>query len=123
MAYPTVEPEVWEAMKRKLTGNTIKTVPQTVVSAVKVIAEKTGGAFDSLVLLVIALLYFFFTGIALVLGRQLPKEWLAISTALDHGRVSNKIKREQQKANKVEQKPTKVRGVDLETQRDISPAA
>ncbi len=86
-----------------------KEVIEKVVHSVK---TRVPIVLDALVLLTIAFWYFFWTGIALVLGRQIPKEWLKIATRLSKDRLSKKI------ANPAVKKPG-FRVVDLETQQPV----
>lgn len=98
----------------------IDDIQETPVQATKEVVEKIVHSVktkvpmivDALVLLTIAFWYFFWTGLALVLGRQIPSEWLKIATRLSKDRLSKKI------ANPVAKKPS-FRVVDLETQEPV----
>lgn len=110
MAFPIPEKPPKEEEKKK-------EVLQTISKGVSKVSYYAHSFVDSLTLLIIAFLYFFFTGLALLFKRQLPKEWLAIAKDLNKGRVARKIKGMQ-----LEDKPTikkKFKIVDLETKKDL----
>lgn len=71
---------------------------------------------DSLILLTISFWYFFFTGLAILFGRNIPKSWLKIATYLSKGKIAKKI---QEMAEAQEKKPTKFRVVDLDTRKTL----
>lgn len=71
---------------------------------------------DSLTILTIAFWYFFFTGLAVLFNRKLPKEWLRISVYLTKGKVAKRIS-DMGKAK--EEKANTYKVVDLETRRPL----
>lgn len=120
MAFPVIPPEVWERIKAKGEKMSPKSVLTPAFTGVKTVFTKSGGILDALTLLLIAIIYFFFTGLALVLGRKLPKEWLSIGIKLNRGRIAEKIHNPHaKKTQTVSKTPTKYKVVDLETQKPI----
>lgn len=94
-----------------------ETVPQKVEKRIETIVKtKLPPFIDSLILLNIATLYFFFTGLAILMKRDIPKEWMKIATHLTQGKIARKIK----DMNVEKEKPKKsVRVVDLETGQNV----
>lgn len=72
---------------------------------------------DSLILLTISFWYFFFTGLALVLSRKLPRGWLQIATTLSKRKIAQKI--EETLEEKVEAKKPRFKVVDLESRSPV----
>lgn len=75
---------------------------QKVKDTVTVAASKVSNGFanilDFLIVLTAAFWYFFFTGMAILLKRKIPKEWLKLGTHLGMARVSSVIREAPQKA-------------------------
>lgn len=95
MAQQTLSPEQYDRIV-----NANKEKPQVKI-AEAVQATKTAviyatkisiGFLDGLILLVIVFWYFFFTGLCLLFGRKLPKQWLALARDLNGGRIARKVK-------------------------------
>ena len=107
MAHPVIDDTKQEQPKEKI-------IYKTIQQGLHEIKLKVPLLVDSLVLLTIAFWYFFFTGIALILGRQLPKSWLNIGTQLPRGRIAQKIQNKE-----VIKKPNSIKVVDLETHKPI----
>jgi len=124
MAFPTIPEKYLEDEFPK------KTLPQKVEDTVVVAASKiSGGAssfLDFLIVLVAAFWYFFFTGIAIVLNRKLPVQWLRLGTHLGMSRVTSLIKNASQNplqkviATKNEPK-RQFKVVDIDTKRPFKP--
>ena len=55
--------------------------------------RKAFGFYDFIVLLFVSTLYFFFTGLALVLGRTVPRKWLEMGYTLGDGKAVKGLKR------------------------------
>ena len=107
MAHPVIDDIKEEAPKEKI-------VYKTIQQGLHEVKLKIPAFLDALVLLTIAFWYFFFTGIAIVLGRKIPESWMKIATALPRGRIAQKI------ANKeVIKKPNSIKVIDLETKQPI----
>lgn len=94
-----------------------ETIPQRVEKRIETIVKtKLPPFIDSLILLNIAVLYFFFTGLAILMKRDIPKEWMKIATHLTRGKIARRIK----DMSEEKEKPKKsVRVVDLETGQNI----
>lgn len=126
MSFETLTPEQFDTLKKeiekKLPLRKIEPV-KAVKSAVISISAASVGLFDNVFLLIVAIIYFFFTGLALVCGRTLPKEWLAIGTALNKGKIAKKISPPlapvQATEKPVPSKP-KFKVVDLETRKSLN---
>jgi hypothetical protein len=94
----------------------VKTVYKTVDRIVTETKKQIPILVDSLVLLTIAFWYFFFTGLAVLFNRKIPTEWLKIATKLSQGKIAKKIANQE-----TIKKPSSIKVVDLETQRQIIP--
>ena len=94
----------------------VKTVYKTIYRGLNSATKKIPVLVDALVILTIAFWYFFFTGLAIVLGRRIPKEWMKISSQLSRGKIAAKIKNKE-----VIKKPSTIKVVDLETHRELQP--
>jgi len=92
----------------------VKTVYKSISKGLYSIKTKITPFTEALVLLTIAGWYFFFTGLALCLGRTLPKDWLKIATRLTGDRIAKKID-----GKEVVQKPNSYKVVDLESKETI----
>ena len=62
--------------------------------------------------------YFFFSGLAVLLGRPIPKWWRDIGLKIDRQKVSQVVQKEVEKPV-VEVKPNRFKVVDLETNRPL----
>lgn len=122
MSFPVATPEQLAELAKHIEPPK-KKVSTIVTETLKKVAQKTPGIMDGLIVLTISFWYFFFTGIAMLLGRNLPKEWLKIGTDLNRGRIARKISPEKAPIIKEEINPT-FKVVDLDTHRPITvPAA
>lgn len=97
-------------------GETTKTVYKNISRGISSTLKKTPVLIDALVILTIAFWFFFFTGLAIVFGRKIPKEWLKIATQLSRGKIAAKVK-----GKEVIKKPSNIRVVDLETHQEVRP--
>lgn len=117
MATPTLTPEEYNKIK-----NANKKTPDKVIERVqyvtKEISKKASGFLEGFTFLIMVILYFFFTGLAITFGRRLPKFWEEIGKSLEGGRISQKIN-EKAKENEIKQKAGKIKIVDLETGQSI----
>lgn len=110
MAFPVEEEEI--AIIQPPVKTRIRNSVQTIIKT------KLPPALDSLVILTIAGWYFFFTGLAILFGRDIPKEWLKIATRLTKGKVAKRIN---DMSTEMEQPQKKIthRVVDLDTRQPI----
>lgn len=120
MAFPTLTPEELKAIQDKQKEIPIfKQAADHIRDIPKKVYSKTPSILDGMVLLTISFWYFFFTGLAVLFNRKLPKEWLAIGKDLNKGRIARKINPEKTKeAGLIQEKP-QFKVVDLETNRPI----
>jgi hypothetical protein len=79
--------------------------------------KSTGTLSDSLVLLTISFWYFFWTGLAVVLGKSIPSEWMSLSKQIAKKKIADKI--DPLVEPKIEKTPVHHRVVDLETQLPV----
>lgn len=105
-----------QVLEYKEEESVVKKPVAVVKQVVNTIQAKTPPLVDSLVLLIIAFWYFFFTGLAIVFKRPIPKEWMKIATHLSKGRIVKKVRGVEDQVVK----PPKFRIMDLETKRPIS---
>lgn len=108
MAHEVIEVEEPTPPVSKRIEHRIQTITKTVLPPF----------IDSLILLNIAILYFFFTGLAILFKRDLPKGWLSIATHLTKGKIAKRIK---DMGETVEKPKTSVKVVDLETGQNMLP--
>ena len=122
MSFPTYTLEELAEIERinKKENPFVKQVPTKAVEISRKLVEKTPGVLDGLLLLTIAFWYFFFTGLAVLFGRTLPKEWLKIGVDLNKGKIARKIKPEAiTKQDQIAEKP-KYKVVDLDSNKPIN---
>lgn len=74
---------------------------------------------DSLILLVIATLYFTFTGLAILFRSPLPKGWLSIAQSLTKGRLAKKVADLAEARDDTIKSKVSHRVIDLETRAPI----
>lgn len=92
---------------------TTEVIREVVVKSGKAIT----GLSETLLLLVIASWYFFFTGLALLFGKKLPKQWMDIATHISKEKLPRVI---QNKPEETVSKPiTKYKIVDLDTNQPL----
>lgn len=72
----SVKKEKKEAVKQFLYGSSSKT-----------------GFLDFIIILTATFWYFFFTGLAIILRRDIPSKWLAIGYKIDGGKVVKGVKK------------------------------
>lgn len=117
MAFPTLTKEEYNAIK-----DANKKSPEKVIEKVKYvtkeISKNVSGFWEGFAYFIMVTLYFFFTGLAIVFNRRLPKFWEAIGKTLEGGRISQKIT-EKAKENEIKQKAGKIKIVDIETGQAI----
>lgn len=113
MAHPVIPESLLEPTEKPKVR-----VVEKIVEVTKKIGEKTPGILDSLTLLVIAFLYFFFTGLALLFKKELPKEWLKIASQLNKGRVAKLLR---PKPEEVVKPKGKITVRDIATGQRIKP--
>lgn len=93
----------------------VKAISKTIEKAVDSVKKGTPILLDSLVLLTITFWYFFWTGLAILFGKRIPKEWLKIATKLSKEKIAKKIS-----GVETIKKPNTFKVVDLET-RELIP--
>lgn len=99
-------------------------VKDTVVVAASKVSSGVAGILDFLILLTAAFWYYFFTGIAIVIGRKLPDQWLKLGTHFGMARVSSRVRNASQNALQKEvaskNAPKRVfKVVDIDTKRPM----
>ncbi|MBK9272886.1 MAG: hypothetical protein IPM48_14980 [Saprospiraceae bacterium] len=117
MAQPTIPDHL---MKELDTSPPTEKIVQHMIESSRAVRRSTISFTDSIAFLTISFWYFFFTGLALLLGRKLPRKWLDLSHKLDAGRISKKIEDKEQ--NHIAEASKKVGGykiVDMETKRPV----
>ncbi len=119
MAFKTVpEKYLGEFNKKKAKQKTSEMIT-SVTSRSK---EATHRLTDSLVLLTISFWYFFFTGLAIILKRDVPKEWFRIGKDINRGRIARKIKNLPLESHPEGSEPGKARKfkvVDIDTKQPL----
>lgn len=68
-------------------------VKESAVVAAARVGSGAAGLFDFIIALVAAFWYYFFTGLALVVGRTLPSQWLRLGTHFGMVGVKARIKK------------------------------
>lgn len=115
MAFPVIPEEMLEKFQPKpgVGEKTTEVIREVVVKSGKAIT----GLSETLLLLVIASWYFFFTGLALLFGKKLPKQWMDIATHISKEKLPRVI---QNKPEETVSKPiTKYKIVDLDTNQPL----
>lgn len=126
MAHPTLTPEEFEKILHSNENPFIKkqSFPEKVQTVTTKVVEKTSGILEGLIELTIVGWYFFFTGLALLCGKRLPKGWMKIATRLERGIVSSKIKKIGLKLDLVRSQPPEIhkkyKVVDLDTHKAVN---
>lgn len=117
MANPTLTPLEYKAI---VDAN--KKVPEKITERIKYVTEKVsknvGGFTEGFAFVCMVILYFTFTGLAIIFKRKLPKFWEDMGKAIEGGRIAEKIEKVV-KDKEVKQKAGKMRVVDLETGQSI----
>lgn len=94
MAFPTIPDRYLDDFPKEPLKEKIK---DTVVVAASKVNTGIGNILDFFILLIAATFYYFFTGLAIVLNRKLPPQWLRLGTHLGMSRVTSIIKNTPQK--------------------------
>lgn len=79
--------------------------------------QKPFGFYDFIIVGTASFLYFFFTGLAIVRGKNIPPQWLALAKKLDKGAIAKKIIQE------VDKKPNMFKVTDINKPTPIADAA
>ena len=117
MSYPTVPDHM---MKEMRAAKPVQKAVDTAMRRTRAVGKATTGFMDSLAFLIIAALYFFFTGLCLLLNRKLPRKWLQIGVDLDAGRISRKIEKKKEVIEKTDQVPeAKYKIVDIDSKKPV----
>lgn len=121
MAFPVIPEEMLDKFPTKETKEKVK---ETVVAAASKISTGTASILDFLLILIVATLYYFFTGLAIVLNRNIPYHWLRLGTHLGMKKVSSIVKNASQnalqKAVATKNAPKRVfKVVDIDTKRPL----
>lgn len=125
MSHLTLTPEEYEEALHSNQNPFVKkvTLPEKVQTVTTKIVEHTSGLLTGFIELTIVGWYFFFTGLALLCGKRLPKEWLKIATRLEKGLVSHLIKQTGLSTRYSDKQPRdlhkKYKVVDLDTQKAV----
>lgn len=118
MAHKTVPDEMLHDLNKEQSP---KKAVRHVTKAIQAVKSRITPFGDTVVLLCISILYFFFTGLALLLNRKLPRKWMQIGYDLNAGRIAKKIEDTKENhiagINKMVRKSYKV--VDLETKKAV----
>lgn len=105
-----------------------ETVKEKAKEAMATVANKTsvgfGNFFDFLIVLTVAFWYYFFTGLAIVCKRDIPKPWLRLGTHLGMYRVTSRLKKSLSRASgevlALKDQPKKTfKVVDIDTKRPM----
>ena len=78
---------------------------------------KTPLFLDGLITLTIVSQYFFWTGLCILFGRPIPREWMRLATTLTQGKIAKKVN--DLATQEVEKKPVTHQVIDLETKRPM----
>ena len=121
MAFPVIPGKYLGDFPKEEVKEKIK---DTVVVAASKVSNGVASILDFLILLTAAFWYYFFTGLAIVLKRNIPKEWMRLGTYLGMARVSSRIKIASQNALQKEvatkNTPKRVfKVVDIDTKRPM----
>ena len=125
MSHETFTPEEYEKILKSKENPFVSkpTIVEKVQSVSKVVVGKSAGFLEGIISLTIVFWYFFFTGLAILCKRPMPKEWIKIMTRLDKGIVSSKIKNTGLKMQQVKTQPQKIhknyKVVDLDTAKTV----
>jgi hypothetical protein len=122
MAFPVVPEEALDEFPK----DEKKPVKEFINIAAKKTISATVKIADFILLLTVSFWYYFFTGLAIVLNRNVPKEWLKMGTSLGMSRVSSHIKKASQNASSedVASENTAKRHfkvVDIDTKKPFKP--
>lgn len=85
----------------------------------KWLKEKTPSFMDSLITLTMVGWYFFFSGLAILFKRPVPKWWVEMGTKLKAQKISEVVQKEVDKPL-TPTKPNRFKIVDLETNKPFS---
>lgn len=99
--------------------NRAKPVYKRVEKVVETIKHKTPAFIDSLSLLFLIVLYFSFTGLAIVVRSPLPKEWLQIGVGLNKKRISKLIEAVAVDQPLITKSPVKIVNIQKEPPVDL----
>lgn len=126
MSHLTYTPEEYDKILKSEENPFVKnkTLPEKIQTVTTKVVERTSGFVEILIELTIVGWYFFFTGLALLCGRRLPKEWLRIATRLEKGTISRKVKDIGLKIDLAKSQPQKLhkkyKVVDLDTHKAVN---
>ncbi len=120
MAHPTISQEEFDSIQNANRRELIEKVkqeersPGVILQKVRV---KSVSLVEALTHLTVCFWYFFFTGLCVLFGRQMPKEWLGfISDYKTKKETKHKVEEQRQEETA---KPKKFRVVDIETHRPL----
>ena len=117
MSHQTLTKKEFEAI-----AQVEKKKPEKVVERITTIIKKVPqisiNFVDSLAFLVVASIYFFFTGLAILFGRPIPKFWIDLSKIVETHRIKDKIT-EKVERNKIKDRAGKIRIVDIESGQQL----
>lgn len=119
MSFPVIPEKYLADFPKEETKEKVK---DAIVVAASKVNSGVGKTLDFLVIFVAAFWYYFFTGLSLLIGRKLPKEWLRLGTHLGMARVSARVRNASQNALQKEaaskNAPKRVfKVVDIDTKR------
>lgn len=117
MSHPTLTPLEYKAIQ-----DANKKVPQKVTEKInyitKEVSKRSTGFVEGLAFVLMVFFYFFFTGLAILFKRKLPKFWEEMGSSLEGGRITQKVQ-DVVKQTDIKKKAGKMRIVDLETGQSI----
>ena len=125
MSHETFTPEEYERILKSKENPFVQkqTVTESIQKVSRVVGEKSFGFLDGLISLTIVFWYFFFTGLAILCKKPMPKQWIKIMTRLDRGIVSSKIKKTGLRIDQVKSQAQKIhkkyKVVDLDTAKTV----
>lgn len=117
MANPTLTPEEYKAIK-----DANKKVPEKITERIKYVTKEIskgiGATAESIAFICMVILYFTFTGFAIIFKRKIPKFWEEMGRGIEKGKISEKIEQHKKEVD-LKKKAGKMRVVDLETGQPI----
>ena len=70
------------------------------------------GLYDFIITVSVSTIYFFFTGLAILFGKNIPTKWLSIGFKLDGGNVIGRIKKRVLKEPRIKQNAIRVETIE-----------
>jgi len=89
MSFPVVPEEMLEEFQKEEK----KPVKELINIAASKTIKETSKLADFILVLSVSFWYYFFTGLAIILKRDIPKQWLKLGTQFGMNRVSSRLKK------------------------------